>query len=83
MPGISHGSHPILWVSRSAREGWLLIRAVVPLPGGKHHVCTQGLESLGEVAMYNNYYGNTLVCSGSRSASLRLPLEADWLWEGS
>lgn len=37
MAGISHGSHPILWVSRTAREGWLLIRATVPLPEEQHH----------------------------------------------
>lgn len=37
MAGISHGSQPILWVSRTAREDWLLIRAAAPLPGGHHH----------------------------------------------
>lgn len=37
MAGISHGSQPILWVSRTAREDWLLIRAAAPLPGGQHH----------------------------------------------
>lgn len=37
MAGISHGSQPILWVSRTTREDWLLIRAVAPLPGGQHH----------------------------------------------
>lgn len=59
MAGISHGSHPILWVSCTAREGWLLIRTVVPLPGGKHHSLYSGTEgSLGEVAVYNNHYGN-------------------------
>lgn len=60
MAGISHGSHPILWVSCTAREDWLLIRAVVPLPGGQHHhsaLRDWGRPWRGE--MYNNHYGNT------------------------
>lgn len=57
--GISHGCHPILRVSHTAREGCSLIRAVVPLPGEKHHSLHLGTGGcLGEVAMYNNHYGN-------------------------
>lgn len=77
MAGISHGSHPILWVSRTAREGWLLIRAVVPLPGGKHHsLSSRTGGSLGEAAMYNNHYGNMPLWFRvqNQRASLRLPL---------
>lgn len=59
MAGISHGSHPILWVSHFAREGWLLIRAVVPLPGDSSTTLHSGTGgSLGELGMYNNHYGN-------------------------
>lgn len=58
--GISHGSQPILWVSRTTREDWLLIRAVAPLPGDSTTTLRSGTgRGLGEVGMYNNHYGNT------------------------